>query len=162
MPNEETGELQPKTSARQSRDTSWGPIIAIIIVALIVFLTVNERHNGDDRQTMTSESTFNSTAFLGGVERRNSSSAFRGGKASAVMGGVDLDFRDSIMEGDEAKIEVSAIMGGVDIRVPRTWNVINRVVPILGGVDDHTSPRDAKKRLIIEGTVLMGGLEIKN
>jgi hypothetical protein len=40
--------------------------------------------------------------------------------------------------------------------------VVNHVTPILGGVDDHTRPTDSNKRLVIEGTVVMGGLDIKN
>ena len=78
------------------------------------------------------------------------------------MGGVSIDLRDASMEADEATINVSAVMGGVDIRVPRSWTVVNRVSAILGGVDDHTRPVDANKRLIVEGSVLMGGLDIKN
>jgi hypothetical protein len=39
---------------------------------------------------------------------------------------------------------------------------VNRVTPIMGGVEDHTHPTDSTRRLVIEGTVLMGGLDIKN
>ena len=78
------------------------------------------------------------------------------------QGGVELDFRNATMEGNEAKIDVSALMGGIDIRVPGSWVVINRVSAILGGVDDNTTSHDGNKRLVVEGTVLMGGLDIKN
>ena len=78
------------------------------------------------------------------------------------MGGVQLDFRDATMEGNEARIDVTAVMGGVDIRIPRSWTVVNHVTPVMGGVQDHTRSTDGNKRLVIEGTVLMGGLKIKN
>jgi hypothetical protein len=163
MAGEENGAHQAKTDALRKKDTFWGPAVLIIILASFVFLIVNgPLSNASDRESLTTESNFSSTALLSGVERRNSSSDFRGGQAEAVMGGVDLDLREATMQGAEAKIEVSAIMGGIELRVPRTWTVINRVVPILGGVNDHTSSRDANKRLVIEGTILMGGLEIKN
>ncbi len=163
MANEGSGQVQPPAGTQRRRATNWGPIIIILVVAAIIYLTVNApNNNGADQPKMTSESSFNTTAFLSGVDRRNSSGTFRGGKASAILGGIDLDFRDATMEGDEATIEVSAIMGGVDIRVPRSWTVVNRVTPIMGGVDDNTRPFDAKKKLIVEGTVLMGGLDIKN
>jgi hypothetical protein len=53
-------------------------------------------------------------------------------------------------------------MGGVEIHVPRTWTVVNRVNSVLGGVEDHSRSTDSGKRLVIDGTVLMGGLEISN
>ena len=161
MPDQQTLETQRGAQPRRRKDSS-GPIVVILIIATIIFLATNEAHNAKERQGVTGESTFSSYAFLSGVETRNNSSSFRGGSASAVMGGAKLDFRDAVMEGDQATIDVSAIMGGVELYVPRTWEVVNHIVPVLGGVNDHTNQRDAKKRLIVEGTVLMGGLEIRN
>ena len=163
MTSEENGKLQQKTYQRRTSDASWGSTVAIIIVATVVFFVVNgPQSSASNNESSTRDSSFSSTAILGGVHRQNSSSAFRGADAAAFMGGVQLDFRDASMEGDEATIEVSAIMGGIDIRVPRTWTVVNRVTSIMGGVKDHTRATDSNKRLVVEGTVLMGGLEIKN
>jgi len=163
MANEESGQVQRESVARRRNNTNSGLIIVIIVVAMIIFLTVNARNNGSDRPSTTGASTFKSTAVLSGIDRRNRSEAFRGGSATAVLGGISLDLRDALMEGDEATIEISALMGGVDIRVPRSWTVVNRVGAVLAGVDDHTRPSgDSNKRLIIEGTVLLSGLDIKN
>ena len=161
MPDEATAQTQQGPQTHRRKDSS-GPIVVILIIASIIFLATNEAHNAKVRQGVTGESTFSSYAFLSGVETRNNSASFRGGSASAVMGGAKLDFRDAVMEGDQATVDISAIMGGVELYVPRTWEVVNHIVPILGGVNDHTNQRDAKKRLIVEGTVLMGGLEIRN
>ena len=161
MTSDENGKLKQTRYERRASDA--GPIAIILIVATAVFFGVNgPQSNASDRETLTREPNFSSTAILGGVERQNTSSAFRSAEASAFMGGIKLDFRDSTMEGNEARIEISAIMGGVDIRVPRTWTVVNRVTPVMGGVKDHTHSTDSDKRLVIEGTVLMGGLDIRN
>ncbi len=162
MANEATEQSRRQTDAQRKRASNWGPIIIILVVSTVIFLAVNVSNNGADGRFKSSESTFNANAFMSSIDGRNDSRTFRGGKASAMMGGVNLDFRDAVMEGDEATIEVSVIMGGVDIRVPRSWTVVNHVTPILGGADDNTRPSDANKRLIVEGTVLMGGLDIKN
>jgi len=149
---------------RNSRTTDG--TAGIIILALIVFFFVNGPGHGSfasERHTATSDATFDDTAIMRGVERQISSPAFRGGDATAVMGGVKLDLRDAIMEGNEATIDVTAVMGGAEIRVPRTWTVINHVTPILGGVTDNTHPNEGNsKRLIIDGVAMMGGIEIKN
>jgi predicted membrane protein len=139
------------TNNARQRTTSSGPLVPLILVATFIFVIIDHRSDASDN-----------TAFLSGVERTYRSSTFRSDEATAFMGGIDLDFRDAIIEGDEAKLDITAVMGGVNIRVPRTWTVVNRVVPILGGVKDRTNSINANKRLVIEGTVLMGGLDIKN
>jgi predicted membrane protein len=163
MTSDDNSKAQQKTHERRTTDATMGTTVAILIVATVVFFVVNgPPSNAPHSEIVTNHSTFSSTAVLGAIERRNSSSAFRSAEASAFMGGVNLDFRDATMEGDEARIRVSAIMGGIEIRVPRTWTVINHVSPVMGGVEDHSRSGDGNKRLVIEGTVIMGGLDIEN
>jgi hypothetical protein len=61
---------------------------------------------------------------------------------------------------------VFAFWGGIDLKVPDDWVVINRVIPLMGGVDDKTrTPIDssaAQKRLVVRGIVIMGGISIRN
>ena len=53
--------------------------------------------------------------------------------------------------------------GGVVIKVPPEWSVVVRGVPVLGGLEDKTVPaRGASHRLVIDGWVVIGGLEIRN
>lgn len=79
------------------------------------------------------------------------------------MGGVNLDLTQADMAGDRAVLQVSVMMGGVEIRVPEDWATELRVTPIMGGVEDKTrGPAVVTKRLVLKGTVLMGGVEIRN
>ncbi len=82
---------------------------------------------------------------------------------SAVMGGCDVDLRDAIPSSDPIAIQVFAMWGGIDIRVPPGWVVENEAWPILGGVVDntHASALPAH-RVILRGMAFMGGVEIKN
>ena len=159
MADEKKETVQPRRREHRGGD----PTVGLIIIALIVFFFVNgPGSRGSERRGNSTDSNFNETAVLGGVQRSNNAQNFRSGDANAFMGGVELDLRDANMEGSEATIHVTAVMGGIDIRVPRTWTVVNHVTPVLGGVDDHTRSGDGEKKLIIEGTVVMGGLDIKN
>jgi predicted membrane protein len=102
-------------------------------------------------------------AILGGVSRGNNSSAFRGGDLLAIMGGCEIDLRKAAING-EATIDVFAMWGGIELRVPEDWTVVNRVVPLLGGVDDKTRPPQGTTGhlLVLRGFAIMGGIEIKN
>jgi len=103
-------------------------------------------------------------AFLGGIERNNTSQAFRGGEITAALGGVELDLRDCRMAPEGARLDVLAFMGGVSLRIPKDWCVVSDVSVMLGGMDNRTSaPVDGgAAKLLITGQAIMGGIEIKN
>jgi predicted membrane protein len=108
-------------------------------------------------------STMSAMAILGGVSRGNNSRAFRGADLLAVMGGCVIDLRQAAING-EAVIDVFAMWGGIEIKVPEDWTVVSRVVPLMGGVDDKTRPPQTATahRLVLRGFAVMGGIEIKN
>lgn len=103
------------------------------------------------------------SAILGGGEYHYSSKKLKGGKISAIMGGCEIDLRDSDFEGGELVIDTFALMGGIEMRIPQSWEVVLEGTPILGGMSDHTRTLNgSKKKLIITGEAIMGGVEIKN
>jgi hypothetical protein len=118
---------------------------------------------GDAADGMT---RFSALAILGGASRRSNAPAFEGGDLTAIMGGCEIDLREaSIAPNTEAVIDIFAFWGGVDLKVPEDWTVINRVVPLMGGVDDRTHTPIASapsKRLVVRGIVIMGGVGIRN
>ena len=112
----------------------------------------------------SSNSVVSAMAILGNVEKRNNSQDFRGGSATAVMGRCEIDLRTAAISGtNEPVLEVFAMWGGIEIRVPSNWTVVSHVDPIMGGYEDHTlPPKEESKRFRIRGTVIMGGIEITN
>jgi predicted membrane protein len=109
-------------------------------------------------------STFEDSAFLGSIERRNVSQTFRGGAATAFIGSVEIDLRESRMASTEALVEVSVMMGSVALRIPRDWTVESRVSATMGSFEDLTdTPVDGSaKRLVVRGSAFMGSVEIRN
>jgi predicted membrane protein len=109
-------------------------------------------------------STFKDSAMLGSVERRNVSQSFRGGEASAFLGSVEIDLRDSRMASTVAVIDVSVMIGSIELRIPRHWTVESRVSAMLGSFEDHTDTPIASSanRLVVRGSVFMGAVEIRN
>ncbi len=150
------------------------PLIIIAVGLTLIWSSIEARRRGaqnpgSTRPSLDSDSTVNLVAVFGGCERRVGSQAFRGGKAMAVFGGIELDLRDATIEGDEAVLDLNCVFGGVEIHVPRNWNIDARCVPVFGGYSDETRQAIAadptierEKRLVITGTVLFGGVEISN
>lgn len=103
-----------------------------------------------------------SWALMSGVTRRISGT-FTGGELSAVMGGVEIDLRNAQLADGVALIEVFVWWGGIDVRVPEGWTVVNEGMAIMGAIEDTTKvPGDGRNRLIVRGLVVMGGVEVKN
>jgi predicted membrane protein len=105
-----------------------------------------------------------SFALMSGCELRPVSRPFRGADLTAVMGGIKLDLADTRMEGDSATVEVFAFWGGIEIYVPPDWTVTSKVTTLLGGFVDKRRPTSVvpTKTLIVQGMVVMGGIEVKN
>jgi predicted membrane protein len=111
----------------------------------------------------SADDVLNLTAILGGAQHRSSSSNFSGANVTAFMGGVNLDLREAKIGSAPAVIDVFAMMGSLELMIPADWTVESQATPLLGGFDDKTiHPADTTKRLIIRGTVLMGGITVKN
>jgi hypothetical protein len=105
-------------------------------------------------------------ALMGGGELVVHSQDFRGGEVSAIMGGFEIDLRGAAISGDSATLEVFTLFGGIELKVPQEWNVVLHGTPILGmfantakAMADPSVPR---KTLILKGTAIMGGVEVKN
>ncbi|HEX4542976.1 MAG TPA: DUF5668 domain-containing protein [Candidatus Acidoferrum sp.] len=153
---------------------SWAffwPIILIAIGLMVLWNSLTAPSStapspsggGDPRLTV------NGVAIFSGLERRMTSDDFQGGHVTAIFGGIELDLSEAKMQADEATLEVNAIFGGAEIRVPDSWQVSYRGGPIFGGVEDKTRIRRSEdiagskpKVLHITGVVAFGGLEIKN
>jgi hypothetical protein len=101
-------------------------------------------------------------AMLSGTDRRHRG-ALAHVEVSAVMGGCDIDLREATPTAEPLVIQVFAMWGGIDIRVPPGWLVQNEAWPILGGIIDSTvPPAVATHRVILRGNAFMGGVEVKN
>jgi predicted membrane protein len=105
------------------------------------------------------------SGVFSGLKRVIDSKEFRGGKASAIFGGLELDFTESGLAENEATVEVTAAFGGIEIRVPTEWKVIIDSNPIFGAIEDKRKtipPVEDAPKLYIRGTVIFGGIEIKS
>jgi len=103
-------------------------------------------------------------AFLSGAELRTFTQPIKESEVLAILSGVKLDLTSAQIEGDSATLQITAVMGGVEIYAPSDWNIVSDVLPILGAYADKRRPTATvpTKTLYISGIVLMGGIEVKS
>lgn len=139
------------------RWTQWWPVVLIAAGILIVL-----RQRWDHAPSVSGDS-LNMNAIFGGQQHRFQTSRFQGGKVTAVMGGCDIDLRHSQMDPGDAVVDLFALWGGVSMKIPTDWTIVVESTAIIGGIDNSTTPPPIDtKRLIIRGTIIMGGVELKN
>ena len=148
----------------------WPVILILIGIGIIkngILPDSHHNHHGFRNSKLEGEElkgdSINISSILGGGEYKFSSKKLNGGKISAIMGGCEIDLRNSDFTGNTLKVEVFALMGGIEIMVPQKWTVVTQGTPILGAFENKTTTLNGnKKKIIIYGTAIMGGVEIKN
>ncbi len=102
--------------------------------------------------------------FMGGTKSVVTSTDFKGGQATAVMGGCEIDLRHASMpEGRAVVLDTFAFWGGIEIKVPEEWEVVSQGNAVLGGfVNNARSRPGSQRRLVVTGLAIMGGVEVKN
>lgn len=103
----------------------------------------------------------NYTAVFGGQDKKYSKEVFHGANVEAIFGGVKLDLRDAVFEGD-AVIKATTVFGGVKIFLPQNVYVDVVGTNIFGGISDHTvKPINPVATLHLDGITVFGGIEIQ-
>ncbi|TFG83028.1 MAG: hypothetical protein E4G74_01830 [Erysipelotrichales bacterium] len=123
---------------------------------------------GNDFRSSGSSSSNNSskqnyTGFLSSVEEHVLDEAFVSCEVTALLGGANMDFSDIKIAGNEATLNLNAIFGSVECRLPRDVRIVASGTPMLGGFENRcVSDPNAVKTLFIRYTSMFGSVEIKN
>ena len=141
----------------------WDLWPLVFVAAGAALVTRGLRRTRESGPQVEPDDTAHAFVMMGAVVRKMNSSQFKGGEATAFMGGVELDLRGAHAASDTIIIDVLAWWGGIELWVPQDWKVTSEVVPIMAGYEDKSKPQaDAKVHLIIRGLVVMGGVEVGN
>ena len=167
-------EIYPEISFRRYM---WP--VAIIVVGLFIILRPRRgwKFNPNKKTEGASDSFFtedidyskddfvDSTSIFGGAKRIIISKNFKGGDLVSIFGGTELDLSQADFTG-VAVIELTTIFGGTKLLVPSNWSVKSEAVTIFGGIEDkrrmQTITETPEKTLVIRGTVMFGGIDIKS
>ncbi|MGA5819032.1 DUF1707 SHOCT-like domain-containing protein [Kitasatospora sp. NPDC094028] len=102
-------------------------------------------------------------AIFGGASRKGRWRVGSHLRAVAAFGGVEIDLTDAVFESPEVEIEVTALFGGVDIRVPENVSLHGGGVGIFGGFDvkEQTAADPYAPVVRVKGVAVFGGCEAK-
>ncbi|MBL7739886.1 MAG: hypothetical protein JNK14_11735 [Chitinophagaceae bacterium] len=157
------------------------PVILIVIGALFIFRPrkkkwqgwSEKKSDGAQAETVTplSEAEYSkddiidSTNIFSGTKKVVLSKNFKGGDLTNIFGGCEIDLTQADMP-ESAVIDITAIFGGATLILPSNWAVKTDSVTIFGGISDKRKfpnvPETASKTLILDGTIIFGGVEIRS
>jgi hypothetical protein len=135
----------------------------LLLVAFGVFLFLQGVEGPPKESVAVWDSPYLSDmALIGYLKRSHHSADFRGGSVTAVMGGVELDLRKASLTSGTAYLDVVAFWGGIEIKVPSSWTVDARVVPLMGAFENKVDSLSASggPRLVVRGHAVMGAVVI--
>lgn len=110
-------------------------------------------------------SSFSKNSVFGAGEHIVLDPVFKGGELNAVFGGITLDLRKTTLPEGDTVIDINAVFGGVTILVPETWLVETHLDAVFGGFEDkryRVDEVDTSRKLIITGSCVFGGGELRN
>jgi predicted membrane protein len=155
----------------------WDLFWPLILIAAGTALVMQTLQRGGQSPASGDGDRVTVFAVMSGVRRVSTSPRFRGGDIATFLGGGRLDLRQAASPaGEEAVIDVLAVMGGLEIFVPPAWIVATPIVPFMGSVEDHrlaplgsaadhgaaSSTQTSAPRLVLRGFLLMSGVHIRS
>lgn len=103
-------------------------------------------------------------AIFGGIDRRGAWTVPRRMKIVAIMGGAHLDLREARFPPGVVELDVTAVMGGIEIVVPPGLAVQMHGSAIMGGFADidraPANPDPDAPLLRVRGLTMMGGVNV--
>lgn len=143
----------------------FGPVLLLYIGAELIIYSFSKNRSqwlqrpvphGEDGKRMCCN------VRLGADEYVYRGEAFHGARLDAFCGGLRLDLRKAVISEDE-EIDIHTFMGGVELLVPPTVNVIVKSHNFLGGVDNQTDGRSIPDAptIHISASNFLGGVDVK-
>lgn len=140
------------------------PVVIVIIGLAVIFARPSKRHHKG--YSKNSADSLDLLTVFSGAEQVSYSNQFTGGNALAIFGGADIDLRDAKIAEEGATLELVAIFGGIEIKVPEDMRVEVTGLPIFGGWENKTrKPKDIDENqpvLHIHCVAAFGGIEIRD
>lgn len=126
--------------------------------------TTAEVNNATSFGTTENVEHINAVVAFSGLKKNIVAKNFKGGELTCFMGGAEINLSQADIQGNII-LDVTNIFGGTKLVVPSNWIIQNEVTAVFGAVEDrrplNTNLLDTNKTMILKGTCLFGGVDIK-
>ncbi len=149
-------------------DVALGELWPLILIGVGLLMLFERTGNWNIGMKMRAgRSGMRETAVFSGGKRAIMDQNFDSAKYDAVFGGFEIDLRKANMAGDSAVLDLNAVFGGIEVRIPESWSVVMKGAGVFGAFVDNTVQPDPRifpnpKKLIVKGGAVFGGVELKN
>lgn len=110
---------------------------------------------GEDANYMKYETTF------GDSIKYVNSDDFKRLDLECTFGGMKVYFDNAIIQGGSAVVELKVAFAGIELYVPKSWQVVNHTSAAFGGVHEKNHPQTTgTPTLVLNGSLSFGGVEI--
>jgi predicted membrane protein len=119
---------------------------------------------GFESRSFSSEDYIDATTVMGSIHKNILSKNFKGGDLTIFMGGAEINLSQADIQGTAA-LDITQVMGGTKIIVPPHWEVRSQLTSVFGNIEDkrqNITSTNPDKVLIIDGSSVFGGIEIRN
>lgn len=112
------------------------------------------------------EDHIQSVSVFGSVKKNIISKKFKGGEIVNVFGGSEYNLSQVDLDGN-ASLEIVQFFGGTKLIIPSHWEIKSELTAVMGGIEDkrpiQTNVTNTdNKLLILRGTTIFGGIEIRS
>lgn len=145
-------------------DLFSGDLITIIFWPLILVLFGGNLLLRKDASSKRPNNQKYYTAIFSEVSERNDDDNFIQCDVTTIFGGGKIDFSGIKLKKDKGYINIISIFGGMELILPKDYKVIANGLPIVGACENKMTinNKESKKQLIINYTIIFGGIELKN
>ena len=112
------------------------------------------------RETSHQESPIFLRASFNSSVKRVSANDFSKARVECSFASLKIHFDEAQIQTSPAILTVDVSFGGVELYVPKSWQVVDKTVCTFGAVEHKNTTSSTYPQLIIEGRVSFGGIEI--
>jgi predicted membrane protein len=153
--------------------SSWSWVWPLVLIGVgILIITQRDavisglsqrRDRGGD--TNVSDDSINLVTVFRDHTVHNDASAFRGGSLVTVLGELNLDLRGALLNGQDATLDITNVLGETEVLIPPAWQVRVNATAILGEVNDKsariTQSAPGTPTLTIRATAILGEVTVR-
>lgn len=158
----------------------------LVIIGIYILVPRNTKSKNTDFETLNGESSntnenktvfgeysaqisadiVNETALFSSNNKIIKNSCIKGGSIVNVIASTKIKFENCSLASENQFIEITSIIGSVELSIPADWNIKNEITPILGSVGIKDTNSDTQndlvpKTLVLKGVIALGECVIR-